>query len=147
MGSQLDKLFLLVKWTVWNSIVHSWVWVWSAISSCPSLKVQDSLQSNWSGSGPRGGTTMIGMLSWKNGRFFDLLSGDPSWPKFLTGTSQLYSKSIPANRTLFSDLELDIGKFRFETFRDFGRLCILLWLLDIVRVRVPFEQLSMHVIL
>ncbi len=76
--------------------------------------------------GGHDGCTMVGMLPLKNGRFFDLLSGDPSRPKFLTGTSHLYSKSIPANRTLFSDLELDIGKFGFETFLYFGQFCILL---------------------
>ena len=56
---------------------------------------------------------MVGMLSWKNGRFFDLMSGDPSWPKFLTGTSHLYSKPIRGNRMKFSDVELGIGKFGF----------------------------------
>ena len=85
---------------------------------------------------------MVGMLSWKNGRFFDLLSGDPSWPKFLTGTSHLYSKSISANRMTFSDAELDIGKSSFETFLHFGRFCNLLWLLDIVRGKVPFEKIT-----
>ena len=79
----------------------------------------------------------------KNGRFFDLLSGDPSWPKFLTGTSHLYSKPIPANRMMFSDLELDIGKFGFETFLYFGQFCILLWVLDIVRGKVPFKKITL----
>ena len=86
---------------------------------------------------------MVGMLSWKNGRFFDLLTGDPSWPKFLTGTSHLYSKPISVNRTTVSDVELDTCKFGFETFLHFGRFCILLWLLDIVPGKMPFEKITL----
>ena len=47
---------------------------------------------------------------------------------------------------VLSDLELDIGKFGFETFMYFDRLCILLWLLEIVRGKF-FCIITMPVIL
>ncbi len=97
----------------------------------PRTSLKDLVSAILNARGGHDGCTMVGMLPLKNGRFFDLLnknllSGDPSRPKFLTGTSHLYSKPIPANRIMFSDLELDIGKFGFETFLYFGQFCILL---------------------